>query len=66
LREIRLVSRLDHTLDPNDEAVRRIEVITGGGEHGAKVALLARTKEAFVELTALTEQVPVRRRHDRF
>jgi transposase len=32
LREIRLVSRLDHTLDPNDEAVRRIEVITGGGE----------------------------------
>jgi len=26
------VSRLDHTLDPNDEAVRRIEVITGGGE----------------------------------
>jgi transposase len=26
------VSRLDHTLDPNDEVVRRIEVITGGGE----------------------------------
>ena len=32
MREIRLVSRLDHTLDPNGEAVRRIEVITGGGE----------------------------------
>lgn len=26
------MSRLDHTLDPNGEAVRRIEVITGGGE----------------------------------
>jgi transposase len=26
------VSRLDHTLDPKDETVQRIEVITGGGE----------------------------------
>jgi transposase len=32
LREIKLVSRLDYTLDPNDETVQRIEVITGGGE----------------------------------
>jgi transposase len=26
------VSRLDDTLDPKDETIRRIEVITGGGE----------------------------------
>ena len=26
------MSRLDHTLDPKDEIVQRIEVITGGGE----------------------------------
>lgn len=26
------MSRLDHILDPNDATVRRIEVITGGGE----------------------------------
>jgi transposase len=26
------VSRLDYTLDPKDETVQRIEVITGGGE----------------------------------
>jgi transposase len=26
------VSRLDHPLDPKDETVQRIEVITGGGE----------------------------------
>jgi transposase len=32
VREIRLVSRFDHTLDANDEPIGRIEVITGGGE----------------------------------
>jgi transposase len=26
------VSRLDHTFDPKDKAIQRIEVITGGGE----------------------------------
>ncbi|WP_244452952.1 transposase [Methylocystis sp. ATCC 49242] len=32
LQEVRLVSRLNHTLDPKGETVQRIEVITGGRE----------------------------------